>query len=98
MAIVGLDGNNASEAIEGIDPRLWMGLQARAYTYRRREPFNPDFGLGLVDGLAGELVSQAEWSRRIEASFRQLEGAMLEGYRVRVSGNRVILETEIRDS
>lgn len=98
MAIVGLDGNNAPEVIEGVDPRLWMGIQARAYTYRGREPFNPDFGLGLVDGLAGDVVSQAEWGRRLEASFAGLEGAELRDYRVVVAGGRVLLETEIVDT
>ena len=98
MAIVGLNGNNAPDAIDGIDPRLWMGIQARAYTYHRREPFNPAFGLGLVDGLASERVSQAEWSRRIVDSFDQLEGATLRSQRVTIAGSRVRLEVQIDDT
>lgn len=98
MAIVGLDGNNAPPTIDGVDARLWMGIQARAFTYYRREPFNPTFALGLVDGLKGNAVSRAEWARRIEASFAQLEGATIEGYRVVVEGGKVSLEVMIDDS
>ena len=96
--IVGTDGNNAPERIEGIDPRLYFGIVARAYTYRGREPFNPDFGLGLVDALAGDTITRAEWGRRLEASFGQLEGANLESYRIRIEGGQVVLETEISDT
>lgn len=74
MAIVGVDGNNAPRLIDGIPARLWMGIQARAYTYFRREPFNPEFGLGLVDGIGSPNLTTAEWLRRLRESFGELEG------------------------
>lgn len=93
--IVGLDGNNAPREIEGIDPRLWMGIQARAYTYAGREPFNPDFGLGLVDALAFPNPGQSIWRERMIRSFASLEGFTFRDGTVNVVGGRAEIQVEI---
>ena len=95
MAIVGLNGNNAPETIEGIPARLWLGIQARSHTAYRREIDQPDFALGLVDALKGIALTEPEWRQRVERSFSSLEGYEYLQARVRVSGDSVALEVEI---
>ena len=96
MTVVGLNGNNAPPRIEGIDARLYMGLQARAFTYEDRELDNPDLGLGLADGLSSRSVPEAEWRRRVERSFRNW---MVRPRDVDIvySGNSVELQVEIEE-
>lgn len=96
MAIAGLDGNNAPELIEGIPARLWMGIQARAYTGRFAEPNRPDFGLGLIDGLTPRILPAHIWRSRLQASFADLEGWEDYDFNVVAVGNRVELRVSIR--
>ena len=95
MAIVGENGNNATDLIEGIPARLWFGLQARAYTYAGREMDNPAFGLGLVDGLSNPSLPTVVWENRVRDSFAGLEGADLNDLQVRVVAGRVELVLDI---
>lgn len=94
MAIVGIDGNDAPPTIEGIDARLWMGIQARAYTYLGRELDNPNLGLGLVDGPGTRSVPETEWRRRVERSFANW---MVEPRDVEIvyTGNQVQVRVEV---
>ena len=95
MAITGLDGNNAPEFTEGIPSRLWLGLQARAYTYASREMDNPTFGLGIVDGLSNQQLPTVVWENRVRDSFAGLEGADLNDLQVRVVDGRIELVLDI---
>ena len=94
-SIVGADGNNAPATIEGIPARLYYGILGRSYTYVGREPFNPDFGLGLVDGISNPSLPRAVWVSRVRRSFRGLEGAELDSFQIRAIGNVVHIDLEI---
>ena len=89
MAIVGRDGNNAPERIEGLPAYIWLGVQARAQMGYGRQVDDPDFGLGLIDGLRGNEVSRSEWRRRLERSFAPYPEVQAS---VRVGGGSVSLE------
>lgn len=97
MVAVGADGNNAPEFIEEIPADLWYGIQARAWTYRGGEPFRPDFGIGLIDGIATPNIPARVWRDRLQKSFGSL--VEYEGYNfnVRVDGSTIRLEVSIRD-
>ena len=96
MTVVGLDGNNAPPRIDGIESRLYMGIQARAHTYLRRELDNPDLGLGLADGLSSRSVPEAEWRRRVERSFRNWSVAP-EDVEIVYTGSRVEVRVEVEE-
>ena len=98
MAIVGLDGNDAPLTIEEAPARLWMAIQARAYTYRGREPNRPNFGLGLVDGLINVELPQEVWDRRVRESFADLEDWDAYDFEIRVAGGSVSLVVNIREA
>lgn len=95
MAIVGLDGNDAPELIEGVPARLWMGIQARVHTAYRREINQPDFALGLIDALTGIALTEPIWRERVRRSFDSLEGFDYRQARVIVTGTGVELNVEI---
>ena len=98
MTLLGIDGNNAPAQAEGVDFLTWAGIQGRAFTWHRREPFRPDFGLGLVDGLRTPGVTRDEWSRRLRASFADLSGGEAFEFEVDIrGGQQVRLLTRIRD-
>ena len=95
MPIVGPDGNNAPGFVNGIPAWLYYAIEARAYTYRGREPDRPDFGIGLIDGQSNPSLPAAVWIARVRASFADLEGATLEDVRVRVVNEFVEIEIDI---
>ena len=70
MAITGPDGMNAPETRpDGVNSADWQELNARAFTLYRREPFMPDFGIGLAGALGNPALSPAEIQRRFVASL-----------------------------
>ena len=98
MTLLGANGNDAPAQAEGVDYITWLGIQGRAFTWYRREPFRPDFGLGLVDGLKAPSPTQDEWDSRLRASFADLSGG--DAYEFEVDtrrGQQVQLLTRIRD-
>lgn len=96
MAIIGIDGNDAPELIEGIPAHIWMGIQARAYTARFAEPNRPDFGLGLIDGLTPQILPRHVWQDRINKSFVGLDGWEQYELDVVAVGNKVELVVRLR--
>lgn len=98
MTALGTDGNDAPALMEEIPFATWAGIQGRAFTWYQREPFRPDFGLGLVDGLRTPRLTDDEWERRLEASFADLSGG--DAYEFEVDnrlGQQVQLLVRIRD-
>ena len=97
--LLGIDGNNAPAKVEGVDFITWVGIQGRAFTWYRREPFRPAFGLGLVDGLKSPTLTQDEWRSRLRASFADLSGGDAYEFAVDTGGGQQVrLLTRIRES
>ena len=71
-----------------------MAIQGRAYTYYRREPDDPDFGLGLPDGLASPTLSATEWQRRLDTSFANVVGYEAMNISVAVNAGNVRLNVD----
>lgn len=88
MAIVGIDGNDAPERYGDLPAYIWLGVQARARMAYGRQVDDPDYGLGLIDGLRGNEVSRSEWRRRLERSFAAYPGLQVS---VLVAGGSVDL-------
>jgi len=97
MTQVGGDGNDAPATMDGVPYETWEGISARAGTWLGREPYRPDFGLGLDDGLRNPGPTRAEWTRRLRASFASMPEIDLEATDVRLAGGRVELRVELRD-
>ena len=98
MTLLGFDGNDAPATVDGVPFLTWTGIQGRAFTWYRREPFRPDFGLGLVDGLKSPLLTEDEWDSRLRASFADLSGGDAYEFEVDTGrGQQVRLITRIRD-
>ena len=107
MANIGLDGNDApltlsrtaetpQVGIPGSVPYLvYIGTLGRGYTWYGREPFNPDYALGLVDALSKKPPVDV-WRERIRASFRGFTAAEFEDYRASVLGSLVELGVDVR--
>ena len=99
MTLLGSDGNDAPAKMEDVDFITWAGIQGRAFTWYRREPFRPAFGLGLVDGLKSPTLTQDEWDGRLRASFADLSGGEAYEFEVQTGGGRQVrLLTRIRES
>ena len=98
MTRLGIDGNDAPAKMEDIDFITWVGIQGRAFTWYRREPFRPTFGLGLVDGLKSPSLTAGEWESRLEASFTDLSGGDAYEFEVQTGGGQQVrLLTRIRE-
>ena len=98
MTQIGLDGNDAPAAMEGIPFDTWLGVQGRAYTWRRREPYQPDYALGLADALRRNAPTPDEWRRRLDASFADISGADAFAFDVDTAGNNVRLVVSLREA
>ena len=98
MTQIGLDGNDAPATMEGIAFDTWLGIQGRAYTWLRREPYRPDYALGLVDGLRDPAPPSDEWRRRLQASFADLSGGDAFDFEVAVAGETARLQVSIREA
>lgn len=95
MGIVGLDGNDAPELEQGIPSRLWYGINARAFTYRNREPGDPDYGLGLPEALHTRPIAAQEWLARLQRSFATLDGYVASNFRADLDATQVILSLDV---
>ena len=96
--VVGPDGNNLPDYTnDGVPSKFSLEVDSRIYTYAGREPFNPDYGLGLVDALQFPNPGIAGWRRRLQRSFQQLEalGYEYEMGDVRYAGGRLYLDVVI---
>lgn len=95
MADVGLDGNNAPAQMEGVDFEIWMGIQARVFTHYRREPFRPEYSIGLSGELMGPSLNQAELRRRVRTSFGSLEGFNSDDLEAVIAGSRMEIRVRV---
>lgn len=95
MAIIGADGNNAPEFIKGVPASIYYQIQARAYTFVNREPFSPDFGLGLVDGLSNQGLPRRVWVERLNKSLIDLGNYEVTDIQVRTVAGTVRLDIEV---
>ena len=94
--LIGLDGRDAPATMEGIAFATWLGIQARAFTWLGREPYRPDYAIGLVDAIRNPAPTADEWERRVRASFADISGADLFDFRVNARGNLARLEVSLR--
>ena len=95
MAITGPDGMNApGTRDDGVSSADWQELNARIFTDYRREPFMPDFAIGMSEALGNPSLSQIEIRRRITASLADsyLSPARVE---VIISGSHYRIETQL---
>ena len=70
MAIVGPDGMNAPELRpDGVNSADWQEINASVFTEQGREPFLPDFGIGLSAALGNQGLSASEIRARLTASL-----------------------------
>lgn len=95
MAITGPDGMNAPELRgDGVSSADWQELNARFFTAHRREPFMPDFGIGMSQALGNPALSRIEVLRRIRSS---LEGSYLsaDNVEVTISGTQYRVEARL---
>lgn len=93
--VTGPDGMNAPfTRADGVSSADWQELNARIFTEYRREPFMPDFAIGLKDALGNPSLSPIEIRRRITASLRDsyLDPDRVE---VTVSGSHYRIETRL---
>ena len=97
MTQIGLDGNDAPAMMEGIPFDTWLGVQGRAYTWWRREPYRPNYALGLVDALRRNAPAAHEWERRVKASFADISGAEQFDFSVRAVGDDVRLTVQLKE-
>lgn len=94
MAITGPDGHNAPELRpDGTHWTDWQEINARAFTAHGREPFLPDFGIGIEDSLGNPSLSAAEIRNRLAAS---LETSYLRDRGVEVSIGGTVYRIEAR--
>ena len=95
MAITGPDGMNAPELRDdGVSSADWQELNARMFTLYRREPFQPDFAIGISGALGNPSLSRIELHRRITASLADsyLNPTNVE---VTIRGTNYLIETEL---
>ena len=95
MAITGPDGMNQPELRDdGVHSADWQELNARMFTLYRREPFMPDFAIGIAGALGNPSLSRIELQRRITAS---LESSYLSATNVEVTirGTNYLIEAEL---
>ena len=70
MAITGPEGMNLPDTRDdGVSSADWQELNARFFTEYRREPFLPDFAIGISQALGRQTLSRIELQRRITASL-----------------------------
>ena len=98
MTQIGLDGNDAPATMAEFPFETWLGVQGRAYTWYRREPYRPDYALGLVDALRNPAPPAHEWERRVAASFADISGAEQFDFSVRAVGNRARITVALRET
>ena len=96
MAIIGPDGNDAPALTDGVPTRVWLAVQGRALTYWEREPFDREYGLGLVDGLRNPGPSLEGWQTRMRDSFALLDGYDAFAFEVALRGTALTLGVELR--
>jgi len=97
MTQIGLGGYDAPTTMDGVPYETWEGIQARAGTWRHREPYRPDFGLGLDDGLRNPAPTAAQWRGRIRSSFASMSGVDLERTTVVIAADTVRLRVELSE-
>ncbi len=97
MTQIGPGGLDAPASVDGVPYDIWEAIQARAYTWRGREPYRARFGLGLVDGLRDPGPTREQWRSRLRASLADVTvpGLSLRTVRVDVRGGRVRLEVDL---
>ena len=94
MAITGPDGMNAPATMaDGVSSADWQELNARFFTEYRREPFMPDFAIGMSQALGNPALSPIDLQRRISAS---LEDSYLEAAGVEVTVNGSSYQINVR--
>ena len=94
MAVTGPDGMNAPALRDdGVSSADWQELNARMFTLHGREPFMPDFAIGLAQALGNPALSPIDLQRRISAS---LEDSYLEAAGVEVTVNGSNYQINVR--
>ena len=91
MALVGTDGNDLPDVMSnGVTSYDFISLNGRIFTEYQREPFLPNFGVGLVHLYRAPALSVGEIQTRLQTSFAGDPGYVnVETVDIAVSGGTV---------
>ena len=94
MAITGPEGMNLPAIMDdGVSSSDWQELNSRFFTEHRREPFMPNFAIGISQALGNPTLSRIELQRRITVS---LEDSYLSATGVEVAINGSVYRIDAR--
>lgn len=70
MAVVGTDGNDLPELRpDGVNGLDWANIAARIYTDHGREPYRPEFGIGVAQAHGNPIFSPEVIQQRFRDSL-----------------------------